>query len=121
MLEKRDLTDVAEYKKFLKAMIDENTSSSILQGFTFDGKVFSMSFNAQINWSNIVNVPDELFPLNVSCKDDTIYELSLANKSNFYLTALGFKNGLLQAGSTARAQVDACTTIAELDAIRATL
>lgn len=121
ILQKRDLSNVAEYKIFLKNLIDENTSNSIKEGFAFDSRVFSMSFSAQINWSNIMNVPDELFPLNVSCKDDTVYSLSLANKSNFYLTALNFKNNLLQAGSALRFQVEACTTIEELDVIKDSL
>jgi len=110
--------DLQGYKDYKNRQIDEKTGELISTGFTWDSLIFSMSSNAQINWSNIPNVPDSLFPLPVMTKDDkTVYNLALSNKMNFYLTALNFKNGYLQSGTSLKNQVEACTTDAEVEAI----
>lgn len=97
--------------------IDSNTESEIRKGFMFDGVLFSMSDNAQINWSNFPNMPSVLFPLTVMGKNDDEYTLSEANRTNFYLTALGYKNACLQAGTNKKKLIKACTTVAELNAL----
>lgn len=112
-----DVNNIVEFKQLLCNQIDEKTEEQIFQGFTFDGHVFSLSISAQINWSNLFNIPDQLFPLTVSCKDDTMYSLSLANRQTFYLTALNAKNTALQLGNTKKAEVNACTTLEQLKTI----
>lgn len=107
---------VEEYKDFLITKVDEKISNGIVSnGFQFDGKTFSMSFNAQINWSNLLTIPEAVFPLPVSTKQDEIYQLSLANRMNFYLSALGTKNTQLQAGNTIKQEVKLLTTLQECE------
>lgn len=97
---------------------DAKTAETIFEGFTYDGNLFSMSTSAQINWTNLFFIPDEMFPLNVSTKnDETVYSLALANRQAFYGAALTHKNGALQAGNALKAAAKAATTIAELEAV----
>ena len=76
-----------------------------------------MSISAQINLSNIFNIPDGLFPLPYSTKDEKLYSLALENRQNFYLTALNFKNTAIQEGTTLKQQVINSTTIEEIQNI----
>lgn len=117
MEEIKDLSNIDNYKAFINKKIDERTTINIFKGFTFDGYTFSMSFSAQINLSNIFYIPDGLFPLPYNTIDDQLYSLTLANRQNFYLTALNFKNTTIQEGTALKQQVNACTTLAELDVI----
>jgi len=106
-----------ELKEARYVEIDQQTQFLINQGFVFDGHTFSMSLTAQINWSNFPNLPDQLFPLNIVDKFEDIYVLALADKMNFYLSALNYKNAQLQSGGQLKAQIKACTTEAEVQAI----
>lgn len=106
-----------ELKQYRYIEIDNKTSDLIAQGFTFDGHVFSMSTNAQINWSNFPNLPDVLFPLPVMDINEDVYSLALANKLNFYLAALNYKNAQLQSGSVLKAQIKAAVDKPAVDAI----
>ena len=95
--------------------IDLKTGDLISEGFVFDSKTFSLSINAQINWSNIMNVPDNAFPLTIMTKDDQSYALSLANKQNFYLSALNGRLTQLGSGTSLKVQINALTTIADVE------
>lgn len=106
-----------ELKNYRYAEIDKKTSELITQGFTFDGHTFSMSTNAQINWSNFPNLPDGLFPLTVMDIMEEVYSLALADKLNFYLSALNYKNTQLQSGSVLKAQIKAAVDTAAVNAI----
>lgn len=106
---------LAQLKEAKIVQIDAETESNIVAGFVYDGKLFSMSVNAQINWSNFPNLPSQVFPLTIMSKSDEEYVLLEANKTNFYLTALGHKNGHLQAGNAKKKAVQACQTIEELN------
>lgn len=107
-----------EYKKHLIDLQDKKTENLILSGFTFDGNSFSLSFNAQINWNNLLNIPQVMFPLNLSTKDDNIYILNFSNVQNFYFTALGRKNECLQLGNEVKKRINESTTNEELDLIK---
>jgi hypothetical protein len=112
----------AEWLNYLKGTryveIDTKTGQLIAEGFTWDSKVFSLSINAQINWSNLPNLPDSIFPLSISTiNDEEVYTLSLANKMNFYYTAVNGKNGPLQSGNTLKAQITACADEACVNSI----
>ena len=109
---------VEEYKKYLIDIQDKKTEELILSGFTFDGNLFSLSINAQINWSNLLNIPQVMFPLNLSTKDDKIYILNFNNLQNFYFTALGIKNECLQLGNLIKKRINECGTTEELDLIK---
>lgn len=114
-----DLSDLTleELKVYRYTEIDNKTQKLIAQGFTFGGHTFSMSTNAQINWSNFPNLPDELFPLPVMDINEELYSLALADKLNFYLAALNYKNAQLQSGSVLKAQIKACTDAACVNSI----
>lgn len=98
-------------------MIDFRTKQLISDGFNFDGHIFSLSVEAQINWSNILNVSDQLFPLNVIDKNDDLYILELNNKTNFYLSALNGKNTHLQSGGYLKTLVKNAQTEEEVNLI----
>lgn len=106
-----------ELKNYRYAEIDKKTSELIAQGFTFDGRTFSMSTNAQINWSNFPNLPDGLFPLSINDINEDSYSLALADRLNFYLSALNYKNAQLQSGSALKAQVKAAVDVSGINAI----
>lgn len=107
-----------EYKKYLIDFQDKKTENLILSGFNFGGSLFSLSINAQINWSNLLNIPEQMFPLNLSTKSDTIFVLNFSDVQNFYFTALGRKNKCLQLGNDVKKRINECLTIAELDLIK---
>jgi hypothetical protein len=106
-----------ELKDVRYAEIDMNTQYLISQGFTFGGHTFSMSLTAQLNWSNFPNLPDALFPLTVIDIVEQPYVCSLANKMNFYYSALNAKNQYLQSGGVLKAQIHACVDEACVTAI----
>jgi hypothetical protein len=110
-----DITYLEQYKQYLVAKIDANTQGVIAQGFVFDGITFSLSSHAQINISNIPNIPEQAFPFVYLGKDDEYYELSFANKMNFYFTALNTVKNIRIANGALKIQVKACTTKEELD------
>ena len=106
-----------ELKNIRYAEIDMNTQYLITQGFAFDGHTFSMSLTAQINWSAFPNLPDALFPLTIIDITESPYVCSLANKMNFYYSALNGKNGYLQSGGVLKATIKACVDEACVTAI----
>lgn len=112
--EAKSLEDI---KNIRYSEIDSKTADLITAGFSFGGHIFSMSLTAQINWSNFPNLPDQLFPLNVVDASEEVYVLSLANKLNFYFSALNHKNQYLQSGGILKAQVKACETIEAVNLI----
>lgn len=116
-----DLNNITDFKEFLCNQIDIKTEEIIFTGFTFDNKHFSLSISAQINWSNLFNIPEFMFPLTVSCKDETTYSLEYANVQNFYFAALTTKNTALQNGTVKKQQVLACQTLEELQTIAETI
>lgn len=106
-----------ELKDIRYTEIDMRTQELIAQGFSFDSHTFSMSLTAQINWSNFPNLPDALFPLTIIDIVEGPYVCSLANKMNFYYTALNAKNQWLQTGGVLKAQIHACVDEACVTAI----
>lgn len=116
-----DLTNVESYKRYLIEVLDKDTERTIAEGFSFDGIVFSLSIPAQMNISNIPNIPEAAFPFPYSGKEEEPYQLTYANAMNFYLTALNTVKTKRIANGAVKTQVKACTTIAELDALRATI
>ena len=105
---------IPELKQQVIDQIDIFIQEKIFKGFDFDGKTFSMSVNAQLNWSNVLNIPDELFPLNVTTKNDENYILTLAKKSSFYYTCLNFKHGCLNYGNSLKNNLNLLKTEAEI-------
>jgi len=116
-----DLNNIDDIKEILCGQIDNKTTETIFTGFTYDNKQFSLSISAQINWSNLFNIPSAMFPLTLSCKDETTYQLSETNRSNFYFSALTAKNTALQNGTIKKQQVLACTTLVDLQTLAQTI
>lgn len=113
-----------ELKECRNKEIDEVTEVMIRKGFPFGlfpGELFSMSDSAQINWSNFPNLPDAIFNvqgcLPVMSKNETVCLLPLAQKMNFYYTALNHKNTYLQSGSILKGQIKDAQTEEEVQAI----
>jgi len=109
--------NIEELKDIRYNEIDQNTKYLISKGFVFGSNTFSLSLTAQINWSNILNIPDQLFPLNVIDKNENLFVLELSNKMNFYLSALNGKNQHLQSGGVLKNQIKSCLTEEEVHLI----
>ena len=105
---------IPDLKQEVIDKIDVFIQEKIFKGFDFDGKTFSMSVNAQLNWSNMLNIPDELFPLNVTTKNDGNYILTLPNRSSFYYTCLNYKHDCLNYGNTLKNKLNLLKTEAEI-------
>jgi hypothetical protein len=114
----KKIETLTDYKNYLIDLQDKKTEQLIYSGFTFDGSLFSLSINAQINWSNLLNIPQAMFPLNLSTKDDNIYVLNFNNVQNFYFTALGKKSEYLQSGNDVKKRINECLTFEELNIIK---
>jgi hypothetical protein len=102
--------------------IDVKTSALIAVGFTFAGKTFSLSQNAQ---SNLIGLDLTrldvalVYPITYNTKDDMDTH-SLANAvdvHNLYLTALGTYRAHLDSGTALKDQVRAAATVAAVDAV----
>jgi hypothetical protein len=95
-------------------LVDEWTSNNIKQGFVFDGHLFSMSENAQLNWSNIRNIPETSFPITLGCKDNSVYILDYKQLNDFYNTSLFFKMSFLSRGTDIKQRILKCSTADEV-------
>lgn len=110
-----DFNNIVDFKEFLCLQIDKKTENTIFSGFTYNGNVFSMSLSAQINWGNLFFIPDVMFPLTLSTKDDAgTYQLTLAERQSFYGSALNHKNTALQNGTIMKQTINNCNTLEEL-------
>lgn len=118
---KINVDNIDSYKKYIIDLIDNRSQNKIFEGFLFDDKRFSLSLSAQINWSNLLFLPQGFFPINLSAKDDDIYVLTYSNVQSFYNAALNGKNTPLQEGNVLKQQVKSCTTKEELDIIKNSL
>lgn len=118
---KISIDDVDSYKKHIIDLIDNHSQNKIFEGFIYDNKRFSLSLSAQINWSNLLFLPESFFPVNLSTKDDDVYSLTYVNVQDFYNAALNGKNTPLQEGNVLKQQVKNCTTKEELDLIKNSL
>ena len=114
--------DLAVAKVIKNREIDVRTRELIDMGFTYDGHQFSLSTQAQ---QNIVGLktPIDLgwvtFPHKCSTIDDTIeYELpDAAAYYAWYGTAVGTIKAHYDSGRALKIVVEACSTIAEVDAV----
>lgn len=102
----------AKQEKF--GLIDAKTQELIFQGFAFAGLHWSLSINAQINWTNLPTMPEFAFPLNMQDMDGTDYVLSYEERMNFYDAAMAAKNTHLQSGNALKTQVSELTNIEEI-------
>ncbi len=107
------------YKAKKKLAIDLKTQQLIGQGFTYASKIFSLSSNAQLYWSNLLNIPSGDFPLTVNTLDD-LDSYAIADTTDaqgMYGAALSAVKGNLASGTALKGQVRAATTKTEVDAV----
>lgn len=119
-----DASELDEYKAAKIAKIDARTAELVMAGFPFDGQNFSMSEAAQRNWAGmgaVLGLGLLPFPLPISTVDEGTYIL---NDSQHCLQFIGAymlyqadPNQPLGAGRALKAQVNAATTKAEVDAV----
>lgn len=104
-----------EYKAARYEEIDAVTEERIKLGFSYAGKVFSMSANAQTNILALDNTRDDpamSYPIEYSTinDDDNYFVVDSTDLHNMYLTALGTKKSWVDSGTqlkdAVRAAVD---------------
>jgi len=99
--------------------VDLKTRILISQGFEYSGKTFSMSVEAQINWTNLEMIKESLtYPMGASTIDDQEYIIPDAtDMQNLYNTALARKKAILDGGRQLKLDINAAGNQAALDAI----
>ena len=121
-LKKYDLNDLDQLKECRFQEIDDKTGVLISNGFTYDGKVFSLSVNAQTNilaLDNSRNEPEIVYPITYNTIDDLdSYSVpDAATIHAMYLTALATKKGIIDAGTTLKQSIRDAVDIAAVNAI----
>lgn len=109
---------LTENKKKRIKEVDRRTQEIISSGFTFDSNQFSLSIEAQINWSGLVTLENLLtWPMNITTKGDGTYALSQSNLLYFIGTGKTVITNTLDSGRTLKISVNNTTTQAALDVI----
>lgn len=118
------LQDLAGYKNRRLEEIDTRTRELIDTGFEFDGEVFSLSIQSQINWkrlrtSILTGVLTDLdFPRTEATLNHGEYTLNrVSHASDFYAAYANRLDQRLRAGRSLKSQIKAATTKAEIDAV----
>jgi len=111
-----------EYKAARYVEIDERTGELILQGFSYGGKVFSLSQNAQINilgLNQTRNDPALTYPIIYNTIDDldNYSIVSPEELHTMYLTALGTKKAVVDSGSNLKEAIRTAASEAEVEQI----
>ena len=109
-----DFQTLEEALEVKKNQIDKRTQELIFEGFSFAGLHWSLSINAQINWNNLPQLPEIVFPLAIQDVDGNNYNLEYSDRMNFYYTAVNIKNSHLQSGNILKTQVSQLTNITEI-------
>jgi hypothetical protein len=117
-----DATNLPASKTIRFNQVDQRTGELIAQGYTFSGKVFSLSENAQTNILALYTTKDHtalIYPISYSTINDTegFSVVDAATVEQMYLTALGTKRSRLDSGTALKDQIRAAATKAVLDAI----
>lgn len=116
----RDSLSLPAYKKEKNLDIDLRSALLIEDGFTYQGKVFSLSTNAQINISALNQTRNDLtYPVTYNTIDDidTYDVVDAADMNAMYMTALAAKKAVLDGGTSLKTQVRQATTKEEVDAV----
>lgn len=116
----RDSLSLPAYKKEKNLDIDLRSALLIEDGFTYQGKVFSLSTNAQINISALNQTRNDLtYPVTYNTIDDidTYDVVDAADMNAMYMAALATKKAVLDGGTSLKTQVRQATTKEEVDAV----
>ncbi len=101
--------DLQQFLQEKYAEIDNETESAIFAGFTFDGKIFSMSLSAQSNWLYLLTqyqagvYPDKGWA--IATKDDSDYILTKDKAIGFFEAAATMKETVLSEGRKKKAEL----------------
>lgn len=116
----RDSLSLPAYKKEKNLDIDLRSALLIEDGFTYQGKAFSLSTNAQINISALNQTRNDLtYPVTYNTIDDidTYDVVDAADMNAMYMAALATKKAVLDGGTSLKTQVRQATTKEEVDAV----
>lgn len=97
---------LAELKQLRYNEIDGKTAALIAPGFTYDGKQFSLSVTAQMNWNGLkTNEADFSWPVAISTIDNYEYSLAQANLSAFWTAGRDVVKAALDGGRDLKKQI----------------
>lgn len=104
------------------AAIDGRTSELIAQGFSYGGKVFSLSANAQQTYTGLYAVRNEVlvsYPVKVNTLDnlDNLLLTDAGAVTGFYLTAVGTYRARLDSGTALKDLVRVAVDLAAVAAV----
>ena len=112
---------LAEAKAAKNGLIDTRTQDIIAQGAPYDGHYFSMGYGDQLSYIalDLACVQGQaVFPIEVRDMVDAPYYLAdAAAYYTFFFTGLGYVQAVLAGGRAIKDQVNACTTIEQVNAI----
>jgi hypothetical protein len=107
-----------KYKDEACDKIDNNTDALISQGYEFDSNTFSLSIEAQINWTGLKNFIDNglvPFPIALSTKDNKEYSLKQSDKDAFFGGIFTYILGLVNTGRARKLQIQAMTELDDIN------
>lgn len=112
---------LSELKRIKNDEINIRTRELISGGVTYMGRVFPLEIPDQSTWHGIFNAVAAgvaTYPIKVMDADDEPMYLSDAQSfQQMYFYGFGAVGQILESGRAIKAQVNACTTKAEIDAI----
>jgi len=117
-----DSDELRAVKEAKKAAIDVRTQDLIYAGFDYDGRHFSMSDHAQINWNKLVLLDTAqllTYPKPVSTSDPSV-EYILKDKAalNLFIAAsVAAEEAPRATGRTLKIAVEGATTMKSVEAI----
>ena len=117
-----DKYPLSQAKTDKKNAIHSNTKRLInSNSFAYDNKDFGAGDTDQANWNTLLNLKDRIsYPLNDMVKDweGQYYSIADATEAeNIVLAGMSFVNYYRSSDKTLCDSVDACTTVAEVEAI----
>jgi len=114
----QDAADLPADKAARRVEVDDKDVELIGNGFSFDGKVFSLSEESQLNWMSLVVKENNLtWPVEITTNNDEAYSLTQVNMPAFTNTATGTKQAHLDSGRALKVSIDAAADQTALDAI----
>ena len=112
---------IEELKAIKNQEIDIKTQGIIAEGIEYGGRTFPLELPDQSTWHalfNAVAAGQASYPIKVMDKADEPYYFNTALEfQTMYFTGFGMVGAILEGGRALKAQVNACTTKEQIDAI----
>jgi len=118
-----DFVELDNLKTKMAHDVDIKTEKLILNGFTFDGKQFSLSIPAQTNWNSLKvaiftgMLNENNFPYTITTLKNDVYQLQWEDTMSFFTTALGTGSQILMQGRILKGNIMEASSYDELIAI----